>query len=162
MSKLARALILAATVAALNLAGMTAIAHAQANDQDTPSQQELADNWNYYNQATHIPPAELKARMQAEAAQRKLAERWTYYNHATQMSPAELKTWMQAKDRPDTTTQPSTQVPAAPVQPTEPNGQPTWLVVSLGGLAAALALVAGLALLAARHANRRAQVGHAT
>jgi Na+(H+)/acetate symporter ActP len=100
--------------------------------------------------------------MQAEAAQRKLAERWTYYNHATQMSPAELKTWMQAKDRPDTTTQPSTQVPAAPVQPTEPNGQPTWLVVSLGGLAAALALVAGLALLAARRANRRAQVGHAT
>jgi hypothetical protein len=162
MSKLARALILAATVAALNLAGMTAIARAQANDQDTPSQQELADNWNYYNQATHIPPAELKARMQAEAAQRKLAERWTYYNHATQMSPAELKTWMQAKDRPDTTTQPSTQVPAAPVQPTEPNGQPTWLVVSLGGLAAALALVAGLALLAARRANRRAQVGHAT
>jgi hypothetical protein len=162
MSKLARALILAATVAALNLAGMTAIAHAQANDQDTPSQQELADNWNYYNQATHIPPAELKARMQAEAAQRKLAERWTYYNHATQMSPAELKAWMQAKDRPDTPTQPPAQVPAAPVQPTEPNGQPTWLVVSLGGLAAALALVAGLALLAARRANRRARVGHAT
>jgi hypothetical protein len=36
MSKLARALILAATVAALNLAGMTAIARAQANDQDPP------------------------------------------------------------------------------------------------------------------------------
>jgi Na+(H+)/acetate symporter ActP len=68
---------------------------------------------------------------------------------------------MQAKDRPDTT-QPPTQVPAAPVRPTEPNGQPTWLVVSLGGLAAALALVAGLALLAARRANRRAEVGHAT
>ena len=132
MSKLARALILAATVAALNLAGMTAIAHAQANDQDTPSQQELAERWNNdYYQATH-------------------------------MSPAHHKAWMQAQDRPDTTTQPSTQVPAAPVQPTEPNGQPTWLVVSLGGLAAALALVAGLALLAARRANRRAQVGHAT
>jgi len=161
MSKLARTLILAATVAALNLAGMTATAHAQANDQDTPSQQELAENWTYYHQATHIPPAELKARMEADAAQQKLAERWAYYSHATQMSPAELKAWLQAKDRPDTTTQPPTQVPA-PVQPTEPNGQPTWLVVSLGGLAAALALVAGLALLAARRANRRAQVGHAT
>jgi Na+(H+)/acetate symporter ActP len=78
------------------------------------------------------------------------------------MSPAELKAWMQAKDRPDSPTQPPTQVPAAPVQPAEPSGQPTWLVVSLGGLAAALALVAGLALLAARRANRRAQVGHAT
>jgi hypothetical protein len=71
----------------------------------------------------------------------------------------ELKAWMQAKDRPDTPTTPPTQVPAAPVQPTEPNGQPTWLVVSLGGLAAALALVAGLALLAARRANRRARSG---
>ena len=162
MSKLARTLILAATVAALNLAGMTAIAHAQANDEDTTTQQELADNWNYYHQATHIPPAELQARLQAEAAQRKLAERWSYYNQATRMSPAELKAWMQAKDRPDSPTQPPTQVPAAPVQPAAPNGQPIWLVVSLGGLAAALALVAGLALLAARRANRRAQVGHAT
>ena len=43
MSKLARALILAVVVAVLPLAGMTAVAHAQANDQDTPSQQELAD-----------------------------------------------------------------------------------------------------------------------
>jgi Na+(H+)/acetate symporter ActP len=100
--------------------------------------------------------------MEAAAAQQKLAERWAYYSHATQMSPAELKAWLQAKDRPDTPTEPSTQVPAAPVQPAEPSGQPIWLVVSLGGLAAALALVAGLALLAARRANRRAQVGHAT
>ena len=69
---------------------------------------------------------------------------------------------MQAKDRPDTPTPPPTQAPTAPARPAEPNGQPTWLVVSLGGLAAALALVAGLALLAARRANRRAQVGHAT
>jgi hypothetical protein len=161
MSKIARILILAATVAALNLAGMVAVA--QGNDEDTTStQQEWADNWNYYNQATRVPPAELQARMQADAAQRKLAEQSTYYYHATRMSPADLKVWMQAKDRPDTPTTPPTQVPAAPVQPTEPNGQPTWLVVSLGGLAAALAIVAGLALLAARRATRRAQVGHAT
>ena len=160
MSKLARALILAATLAAMNLAGLTAVA--QTNDQDPTSQQELADNWNDYHQATRVPPAELQAGMQADAAQRALSERWSYYSQATRMSPAELKAWMQAKDRPDSPTQPPTQVPAAPVQPTEPNGQPIWLVVSLGGLAAALALVAGLALLAARRANRRAQVGHAT
>jgi hypothetical protein len=161
MSKLARALILTATVAALNLAGMTAIAHAQANDQDPPSQQELAERWSYYHQATRVLPAELKARMQADATQRALSERWTYYDHATRMSPAELKAWMQAKDRADAPTEPPAQVPA-PVRPPEPSGQPAWLVVSLGGLAAALALVAGLALLAARRANRRAQVGHAT
>ena len=160
MSKLARALILAVMVAVLPLAGMTAVAHAQANDQDTTSQQGLADNWNSYYQATHIPPAEPRARMQADA-RRALSERWTYYYHATRMSPAELKAWMQAKDRGDTPTEPPAQVPA-PVQPDQPNGQPAWLVISLGGLAAALAVVAGLALLAARRANRRAQVGHAT
>ena len=162
MSKLARALVLAATLTVMNLAGMAAVAHAQANDEDPASQQELAENWNYYQQATRVPPAELQTRMQADAAQRALSERWSYYYQASRMSPAELRAWMQAKDRPDTPTKPPTQVPAVPVQPTEPNGQPTWLVVSLGGLAAALALVAGLALLAARRANRRAQVGHAT
>ena len=161
MSKLARTLILAVTVAALNLAGVTAIAHAQAKDEDTTTQQQWAENWNYYQQATRVPPAELKARMQADATQRELSDRWTYYYQATRMSPAELKAWMQAKDRPDTSTQPPAQLPA-PVPPPEPNGQPLWLVVSLGGLAAALALVAGLALLAARRANRRAQVGPAT
>jgi hypothetical protein len=161
MSKLARALILAATLAALNLAGMAAVAHAQANDADPTSQQEVAENWNDYQQSTRVPPAELRARRQADATQRELSENWTYYYHATRMSPAELKAWMQAKDRADTSTETPAQVPA-PVRPPEPSGQPTWLVVSLGGLAAALAVVAGLALLAARRANRRAQVGHAT
>jgi hypothetical protein len=50
------------------------------------------------------------------------------------MSPAELKAWTPAKDRAGTSTEPPAQ-------------------------AAALALVAGLALVAARRANRRARVG---
>jgi hypothetical protein len=158
MSKLARALILAATLAALNLAGQTAVA--QANDQDLTSQQELTENWNDYQQATRVPPAELKARRQADATQRQLSENWTYYYHATRMSPAELKAWMQAKDRADTPTEPPAQVPA-PMRPPESAGQPAWLVVSVGGLSAALAIVAGLALVAARRANRRARVGQA-
>jgi hypothetical protein len=162
MSKLARTLILAATVAALNLAGMTAIAHAQANEQDTPSQQELAERWNTdYYQATHMSPAQHKAWLQANAAQRELSDQRAYYSHATQMSPAELKAWVQARDRVGTPTEKTVQVPA-PVQPDQPSGQPLWLVLALGLLAAALAVVAGLALLAARRANRRAQVGPAT
>jgi hypothetical protein len=156
MSKLARALILAATLAALNLAGLAAVA--QPRDQDPTSQQELTENWNDYNQATRVPPAELKARRQADATQRQLSENWTYYDHATRMSPAELKAWMQAKDRANTSTEAPAPVPA-PVRPPEPAGQPGWLVVSLGGLAAALAVVAGLAIVAARRANRRARVG---
>jgi hypothetical protein len=180
MSKLARALILAATVAALNLVGTTAIAQAHTSDDPAStrhrvlgqlelltgddaatSQQQVAENWNYYQQATRVPPAELQARMQADATQRKLSDRWTYYSHATQMSPAELKAWVQARDRAGTPTEKTVQVPA-PVRPYQPSGQPLWLVVALGVLAAALAIVAGLALLAARRANHRAQVGPAT
>jgi hypothetical protein len=99
------------------------------------TQQELAERWNYYNHATRMSPAELKARMQADATQRELSERWTYYYHATRMSPAELKVWMQVKERADTSTAPPAQV-SPPARPGEPSGQPTWLVVSLGGLAA--------------------------
>ena len=74
------------------------------------------------------------------------------------MSPAELKAWTQAKDRAGTSTEPPAQA-AAPVPPAEPSGQPGWLIVSLRVLAAALALFAGLALVAARRANRRPRVG---
>jgi hypothetical protein len=99
--------------------------------------------------------------MQADADRRELAERWTYYYHATRMAPAELKAWMQAQERADASIETPAQAPA-PAQPTEPSRQPGWLVVSLGMLAAALAVVAGLAVLAARRANRRARVGPAT
>ena len=152
MSKLTRTLVVAATLAAMNLAGMTAVA--QPNDGNNPTQQEVSENWNTYNQSTRVPPAKLKA-------QRELADRWSYYNQATRLSPAELKAWSQAKDRVDTPTAPPTQAPA-PARPAEPNGEPGWLVVSLGILAAAMAVVAGLAVLAARRAVRTARLGHST
>ena len=85
-------------MAVLPLAGLTTVAYAQASDQDTPSQQELAERWN------------------------------TDYYQATHMSPAQHKAWLQAYENSGS----ATQAPA-PVPPTEPNGQPTWLVVSLGG-----------------------------
>ena len=50
---------------------------------------------------------------------------------------------------------------SAPVRPAEPSGPSGWLVASLGGLAAALALAGGLAVLAARRAGRRARLEHA-
>jgi hypothetical protein len=146
MSKLTRTLIIGATLAAMHLAGMTAVAQAKPSD---ALERYLRGERASHEQSTADDPT-----------QRELADRWNHYNHATRMSPAELKAWMQAKDNGDTATQPPAQVPA-PVQPTEPTGQPAWLVVSLGGLAAALAFVAGLALLAARRANRRARVGQA-
>jgi hypothetical protein len=46
-------------------------------------------------------------------------------------------------------------------RPAEPSGQPGWRIASLGFLAAALALVGGLALLAATRPSRGPQVGQA-
>lgn len=97
--------------------------------------------------------------MQADA-QRALSERWTYYYHATRMSPAELRAWMQALDRADPPTEPPARV-TAPGRPPEPSGQPDWLVLTLSVLSTALALVAGLAVLAARRATRRLRTSHA-
>ena len=138
MSKLRRTLVVAATLAAMNLAGLTAIA--QPTD--------VSENWNAYNQSTRVPPAELKARQEQ-------SDRWSYYNQATRMSPADLKAWTQDDDRPATPASPPAEAPA-------PSGEPGWLVVSLGILAAAMAAVAGLALLAARRAIRTARLGQAT
>jgi hypothetical protein len=112
------------------------------------------------HQADATPPDQADHAEQSatdDATQRELAERWTYYYHATRMSPAKLKSWMEAKQRTDNPTPTPT-----PLQPDQPTGQPGWLVVSLGALAAVLALVAGLALVAARRATRRARVGQAT
>ena len=125
---------------------------------ENATQQELAENWSYYQQSTQVLPAELKAGMQADATQRELSERWTYYYHATRMSPADLKAWLQAQQRTHNFTPPAAQVPD-PVQPDQQSGQPVWLVVMLAVLSAVLAVVA---MMAARRANRRARVGPAT
>jgi hypothetical protein len=133
MSKLARVLVLGAMVAAMNLAGMTAVAQAQANDEPVrqpPTERQVGESWRHRQAASPEQTA-------ADAAlQRQLArERFSIPNTTP--------------DR-----------PTAPAPP-EPSGQPNWLVASLGGFAAGLALASGLALLAARRAGRRTRVGHA-
>jgi len=159
MSKLRRTLIVGVTLAAMSLTAMTAVA--QTSDRDTTTQREVSENWNYYNQSTRVPPAELEARMQADLALQELSDRWTRYYQATRMSPAALKVWTQGKDGADAPTAPPAQVPAL-APPAEPSGEPGWLVISLGILAAAMALVAGLTALAARRAIRTARLGQAT
>jgi hypothetical protein len=188
MSKLTRALVLGAMLAAMNLAGMTAVAQAQPNDdpdgkqtrrQATESQvgetwrkrpvksqeqiaadaalrRQLAQEHSYRSSET---PAQARANKEGTPTQRELDERWSYYYQSTRVPPAELKARMQAQARPDTSTQPPAQVPA-PV-PYAPSGQPGWLVPSLGVLVTALALVAGVAVMAAKRANRRVRAGHA-
>ena len=136
MSKRARTLILGATLAAMNLAAMTTVALAQTDDQPTS------------NQDARQPPTE-----------RQVGEGWGHPQVA-----AEQPTVADDTRRPPSEAQvgeawrhPTT----APVPPAEPSGQPSWLLPSLGVLAAALVLAGGLAVLAAKRAGRRARVRHA-
>jgi hypothetical protein len=177
MSKLARSLILGATLAAMNLAGLTAVAQAQANDPDGKHARRLATEAQVgepYRSDQGAPAAQGQSADAVErfrqgertsqqqnitddATQQKLAERWNYYYQATRMSPAELKAWMEARQPADN----PTPVPAPP-RPDQPTGQPGWLVAALAALAAVLAVVAGLAMQAARRATHRTRVGPAT
>ena len=136
MSKLARALVLGAALAAMNLAGLTAVASAQPTDEPTS------------NQDARRPPT-----------QGQVGEAW----RQPQLAPEEPTVFGDPR-RPPTEGQvgePWRHPSGAPVRPAEPDGQPGWLMASLGVLAAALALSGGLAVLAARRAGRRARVGHA-
>jgi hypothetical protein len=199
MSKRARALVFGAMLAAMNLAGMTAIAQAHANNQDTitrhralgqaklgvagdhdtprpPLERQVGESYRNYHEAlaaqaqtTEADAVEQFRRGERatqaqpandDATQRALAERWNYYYQSTRVPPAELKAQMQAQARSDNSPETPAQV-TAPVRSVEPSGQPVWLVVSLGVLAAVLALVAGLAVMAARRAGRNAPTGQA-
>jgi hypothetical protein len=132
MSKLTRALILGATLAAMNLVGLTAVAHAQANhDPDGKDARRLATERQAGEPRRHGQVAS-QEQTAADAALRRVLARERF------------------------------SIPSAtPEQPTEPSGQPNWLLASLGGFAAGLALAGGLAVFAARRAGRNARVGNA-
>ena len=135
MSKRTRALIIGATLAAMNLAGLTAAAHAQATNEAKdarrpPTERQVGETWRHGQAASPEQTA-------ADAAlQRQLARERHSIPNAT---PA--------------------QVPA-PV-PDEPSGTPGWLLASLAVLAGALVLAGGLAVIAAKRAGRRARLGTA-
>jgi hypothetical protein len=125
MSRLARVLILGTVMAAMNLAGMTAVAQAQSAHDDAVQ---------LFRQGERAS--------QEQPTTDEVVQRFRQGERASQ-------------------DQPTTDNPA-PLQPDQPTGQPGWLVVSLSVLAATLAVVAGLAVLAARRANHRARIGPAT
>jgi hypothetical protein len=135
MSKRTRALLLGATLAAMNLAGLTAVAHAQATNEgkdarQPPTERQVGEAWRHDQAAS---PQQAAA---DTAHRRELAREHSSIPSGT---PA--------------------QVPAP--ESSESSGQPGWLLASLGVLAAALALVGGLAVVAAKRAGRRARIRHA-
>jgi hypothetical protein len=136
MSNRTGILLIGAVLTAMHLAGMTAIA--QATDQ--PAGQ----------QATRRPPTE-----------RQVGESWRHRQAAAQeqtAADAALKR-VQARERFSIPNATPTQVPA-PVS-AEPSRPPGWLFASLGALVAAMALVGGLAVRAAKRTRRRARLHHA-
>ena len=139
MSKLTRTLLVGATLAAISLAGMTTVAHAYPLDPTTdeptrhdarrpPTQGQVGEAW-------HQHPVTSQQKTQATAADAALGR-------------------VLARERFSIPNQTSAQVPA-PAR-AQPNGQPGWLLASLGLLAATLVLAGGVAVLAARRASRRA------
>jgi hypothetical protein len=136
MSKFTRAVIIGATLAAMNLAAMTTVAQAQTNDQPTS------------NQDARQPPTEAQVG-EAWRHPQVAAEQLTVADN-TRRPPSEAQVG-EAWRHPT----------SARVPPAEPSGQPSWLIPSLAVLAAALVLAGGLVVLAAKRAGRRARVGHA-
>ena len=135
MSKLIRTLSIGATLTAMSLVGMTAVA--QANDQPAGKQ-------------VTRPPTE-----------RQVGESWRHRQAASQgQTAAATLQRVQARERfsipGGTPGQANVQV-----RQTESSGQSSWLLPSLGVLVAALILVGGLAVRAARRTRRRARLEHA-
>lgn len=134
MSNRTRALIIGATLAAMHLAGMTAVAQAHADDQPAGKQAVLR------------PPTE-----------RQVGEAWRH-RHVASPEQAAANTANRRQTAQEQSYNPTaTPVPAPP----ESRGQPGWLVAAIGGLVAVLALAGGLVVVAARRASRRARLEHA-
>jgi hypothetical protein len=134
MSKLTRTLIIGATLAAMHLASMTAVAHAQATDQQAtprpPTERQVGESWRHRRAVSQDQNA-AKAALQRVQARERLS--------IPNATPAEVP-------------------PPVVPKPSRPSG---WLFASLGVLVATLGLAGGLAVRAAKRTRRRARLEHA-
>ena len=136
MSSRTRALIVAVALAAMRLAAMTAVAHAQATDKPTgkqaarrpPTQGQVGEAWHQPQESADLPAVAGETRRASTEGQ--VGEPW---RHQT----------------------------SVPGRPAEPGGQLGWRIASLGFLAPALALAGGLAVNAATWPSRSTRVGQA-
>jgi hypothetical protein len=139
MSKLARALALAAMLAAMNLAGLTAVAQAHTSNDPASHDVSRPATDRQLSGARHQRRVTSPQQAAADAAHLRL---------------------LQAEERSSIpTVAPAQAQVTSPVRPAQPSGQAGWLTPALSVLAAVLALVAGFAVLAARRARRRQHAG---
>jgi hypothetical protein len=150
MSKLVRALLLVAVLAAINLAAMAVVAQAHTSN-DPATTRHLALG-RVQSPATDQPAG------QADATVRRLLarERFTVPNTA----PAHPRLLLD-EERSSLLNLPEA-APAqatSPVRPAPSSGQSGWPIPALSVLVAVLALVAGVAVMAARRAHRSQRAG---
>jgi hypothetical protein len=156
MSKRPHALVLVTMVAAMNLAAMTTVALAQANDQPTrshtgrrsPTAAQVGEPYRYYHDA-----------LAAQGQPADAVERFRQGERASQQQPTTADS-----RRPPTEAQvgESWRHPGnVPVRPPELSGQPDWLIPAIAVLAAILALAAGLVVTTTRRTRRRVRAGQA-
>jgi hypothetical protein len=138
MSRLARALALAAMLAPVSLAGMTA-AQAQATNQPTgqyvrrpPAERQVGEYWRKR-------PVTIRRQTPGGAAGQRLLARER--SSIPEAAPAQVRT--------------------GPAGPVEPSGQAGWLVPAIAVLVGVVALTAGAAVLVVRRANRTQRAGQA-
>jgi hypothetical protein len=158
MSKLARTLILGATLAAMNLAGMTAIAQAQTSDDPASKRHHGLGQLELLAADDH---AVASREQPTDAVQRfrrgeRASQEQPTSDAATRAALAQEQSYSFYSSR----WTPANKAPT-PVRPAEPSGQPDWLVPAIGVLAAALALSGGLAVTTTRRARRRVRAGQA-
>jgi hypothetical protein len=138
MSKLTRTLILGAALTAMNLAG---VAVAQAQPPDGVEQFRRGERASQEQSTTAEAVEEFRRGERA----------------AQEQGAADAAVQRQLdRERHSIPSGTPAQVPAP--APVEQNGQSGWLLASLGALTVALALVGGLAVLAAKRAGRRARI----
>jgi hypothetical protein len=166
MSNLTRTLIIGATLAAMHIAGMTAVAQAQATDEPVrqpPTERQVGESWRHHQVAPESQTTTDPAAQGALARQRY----WYYQSTLTsrqqtaqEQTAADAALQRQlARERFAIPNATPAQVPAP--APPKQRGPSDRLIAWLGGLAATLALAGGLGVLAARRTRRRARLEHA-
>ena len=143
MSRLARALMLAATLAAMTLAGLTAAAQAHPTSDDAARRQALAQE-RYYTSFDRQDNA-------TQAPERSSPSFDTSFDqHQDNATQAAL-----AQERYHSTWRAGDPTAAAPAPPSR---QPAWLVPAIGALATALALLGIRATMITRRRRGRVRV----
>jgi hypothetical protein len=178
MSKLTRAVVLVAMLAVMHLAGLVAVAQAHTGNDPASTRHRALGRVEFRATADHgvasqeQPSADatvrrLLARERSSIPNEKPAhprllldeERSTLLNlpndSSAQAQATDTRTALAQERYYSTWGYGGASTPA----PAEPSGQPTWLVIALAVLAAVLALVAGVAVLAAHRATRSQHAG---